>query len=170
VLDEPTNDLDMETLELLEELLLDYEGSVLLVSHDRAFLDNVVTRCLVFEGAGRVNEYVGGYQDWVRQRPAPVPRATSPAAGKPSAVAAPTPARLTIARSLNAKERRELDDLPAKIEKLETEQAKLADELSAPGFYERPKEQVTKVEKRLDELAKLLGTAYARWEELEALK
>ena len=175
VLDEPTNDLDMETLELLEELLMDYEGTVLLVSHDRAFLDNVVTRCLVFEGGGRVNEYIGGYQDWVRQRPASALRASSGgsnnnAAGKTPAAAPAVTAKLTIARALNAKERRELEELPARIEKLEAEQTTLADELSAPGFYDRPKDQVLKVQKRLDELARTLATAYARWEELEALK
>ncbi|SHG79958.1 ATP-binding cassette, subfamily F, uup [Hydrocarboniphaga daqingensis] len=174
VLDEPTNDLDMETLELLEELLMDYEGTVLLVSHDRAFLDNVVTRCLVFEGGGRVNEYIGGYQDWVRQRPASALRASSGGsnnnAGSKPAAAPAVAAKLTIARALNAKERRELEELPARIEKLEAEQATLADELSAPGFYDRPKDQVLKVQKRLDELARTLATAYARWEELEALK
>ena len=171
VLDEPTNDLDMETLELLEELLMDYEGTVLLVSHDRAFLDNVVTRCLVFEGGGRVNEYIGGYQDWVRQRPATYGRGASGNAGKSASAVAPVvAAKLTIARALNNKEKRELDELPQKLEKLEAEQTRLADELSAPGFYERPKDQVLKVQKRLDELAKTLAVAYARWEELEALK
>ncbi|WP_428311327.1 ATP-binding cassette domain-containing protein [Hydrocarboniphaga sp.] len=172
VLDEPTNDLDMETLELLEELLMDYEGTVLLVSHDRKFLDNVVTRCLVFEGGGKVNEYIGGYQDWVRQRPATYSRASSSNnSSKPApAVAAAPVAKLNITRSLNNKEKRELDELPQKLEKLEAEQTKLADELSAPGFYERPKDQVLKVQKRLDELAKMLAVAYARWEELEALR
>ena len=170
VLDEPTNDLDMETLELLEELLMDYEGTVLLVSHDRAFLDNVVTRCLVFEGGGRVNEYIGGYQDWVRQRPATVGRSASSNSKSASVAAAPVVAKLTIARALNNKEKRELDELPQKLEKLEAEQTQLADELSAPGFYERPKDQVLKVQKRLDELARTLAVAYARWEELEALK
>jgi ATP-binding cassette subfamily F protein uup len=171
VLDEPTNDLDMETLELLEELLMDYEGTVLLVSHDRAFLDNVVTRCLVFEGGGKVNEYIGGYQDWVRQRPATYSRASSSNNNSKAApAAAPVVAKLNITRSLNNKEKRELDELPQKLEKLESEQTKLADELSAPGFYERPKDQVLKVQKRLDELAKMLAVAYARWEELEALR
>jgi ATP-binding cassette subfamily F protein uup len=174
VLDEPTNDLDMETLELLEELLMDYEGTVLLVSHDRKFLDNVVTRCLVFEGGGKVNEYIGGYQDWVRQRPATYSRASASSNNNsksaPAATTAPVVAKLNITRSLNNKEKRELDELPQKLEKLESEQTKLADELSAPGFYERPKDQVLKVQKRLDELAKMLAVAYARWEELEALR
>ncbi len=170
VLDEPTNDLDMETLELLEELLLDYEGTVLLVSHDRAFLDNVVTRCLVFEGGGRVNEYVGGYQDWLRQRPAPVAQAkssTKSALVSTVPVAALSPANTRV---LTSKERRELGDLPARIEKLEADQAKLADELSQDGFYDRPKDQVLKVQQRLDEMARGLATVYARWEELEALR
>ncbi|EIT68910.1 ATP-binding cassette domain-containing protein [Hydrocarboniphaga effusa] len=168
VLDEPTNDLDLETLELLEELLLDYEGSVLLVSHDRAFVDNVVTRCLVFEGEGRINEYVGGYSDWLRQRPA---QTSKPASNKPAAVAAPPIVKQTAAAPrLTSKEKRELDELPAKIERWEAEQAKLADQLSADGFYDGPKEQVLKLQQQLDALAQTLATAYARWEQLEALR
>ena len=118
VLDEPTNDLDIETLELLEERLLEFSGTILLVSHDRAFLDNVVTSTLAFEGGGRVFEYVGGYADWLRQRRTPAP---APPAGKRTAraiaglAAAPAPA----AAKLSAKERRELEQLPAQIEALE---------------------------------------------------
>ena len=167
VLDEPTNDLDLETLELLEELLLDYEGSVLLVSHDRAFVDNVATRCLVFEGEGRINEYVGGYSDWLRQRPAPTIKPTS---NKPAAVAAPPIVKQMSASRLSSKEKRELDELPAKIERWEAEQTKLADQLSADGFYDGPKDQVLKLQQQLDALAQTLATAYARWEQLEALR
>ncbi|MFA5940642.1 MAG: ATP-binding cassette domain-containing protein [Sinimarinibacterium sp.] len=166
VLDEPTNDLDMETLDLLEERLIEYSGTVLMVSHDREFLDNVVTRSLVFEGDGRVGDYVGGYADWLRQRPAATPPA--PPAPKPSApvAAAPTPA----ASRLNTKERRELDAMPRKIEQLESEQTELAARMGAPGFYERARDQVASVEQRLAQIERDLAAAYARWEALEALR
>ena len=167
VLDEPTNDLDLETLELLEELLLDYEGSVLLVSHDRAFVDNVVTRCLVFEGEGKINEYVGGYTDWLRQRPAQTSKSAS---NKPASVSAPPIVKQAGASKLTSKEKRELDELPAKIERWEAEQTKLASQLSADGFYDGPKDQVLKLQQQLDALAQTLATAYARWEQLEALR
>src|SRR5690606_590667 len=125
VMDEPTNDLDIETLELLEELLLDYPGTLLLVSHDRDFLDNVVTSTLVLEGGGRLGEYVGGYGDWLRQRPA-AGRAVQPSAPEPAtsapaaAAAAPAPAA-PQRRKLGYREARELEQLPARIERLETE-------------------------------------------------
>ena len=124
VMDEPTNDLDAETLDLLEEMVAEYAGTLLLVSHDRAFLDNVVTSTLVFEGGGRVNEYVGGYSDWLRQR-----RAIAVAAKTPSPRAAPPPARgsaVAKARKLSYKDQRELDGMPAAIQLLEAEQAELA--------------------------------------------
>ncbi|MGQ0619080.1 MAG: ATP-binding cassette domain-containing protein [Panacagrimonas sp.] len=165
VLDEPTNDLDLETLELLEELLLEYSGTVLLVSHDRAFLDAVVTRTLVFEGEGRVGEYVGGYADWVRQRPATIPaaRAVKPAFAAPAAPAA-KPA------GLNSKERRELDELPGRIEKLETEQAALAETISSSGLYDQNRGKAIEMQSRLSELGQTLSRTYARWEELEAMR
>ncbi|HEX4895313.1 MAG TPA: ATP-binding cassette domain-containing protein [Solimonas sp.] len=173
VLDEPTNDLDMETLDLLEERLVEYSGTVLLVSHDREFLDNVVTRSLVFEGDGRVGDYVGGYADWLRQRtppaePARTPRATAKAAPEPAPVViVPTPAP---ASRLNTRERRELDALPGRIEKLDAEQAALAAQISSPDFYARPREQQAAAEQRLADIEHELATAYARWEALEALK
>src|SRR5690606_18881333 len=124
VLDEPTNDLDIETLELLEDLLADYDGTLLLVSHDRAFLDQVVTSMLVFEGDGRVGEYVGGYEDWLRQRskqPAAAPRARPASAPAPQAASAePVTNR---PNRLSYRERQELEALPARIEEMENELA-----------------------------------------------
>src|SRR5690606_12836157 len=136
VLDEPTNDLDVETLELLEELLVDYPGTVILVSHDRAFLDNVVTSSLVMEGGGRVGDYVGGYSDWLRQRPrtavqgmATRPQLTPQVAQEATPVAAPVPVR----RKLSFKEQKELEALPARIEALDRELAAVAARLQEPG-------------------------------------
>ncbi|MFA7620110.1 MAG: ATP-binding cassette domain-containing protein, partial [Thiohalomonadaceae bacterium] len=136
VLDEPTNDLDVETLELLEELLADYKGTVLLVSHDRAFLDHVVTSTLAFEGEGVVREYVGGYSDWVRQRPvkAVVPKRSEP---KPQP-AAPTAEQRQKPRKLSYKDQRELEQLPSRIEALEAELVELHQRLSDPAFYQQP--------------------------------
>lgn len=164
VLDEPTNDLDMETLDLLEERLIEYSGTVLLVSHDREFLDNVVTRSLAFEGDGRIGDYVGGYADWLRQRAAP-PAAPSTPAPAPRPVAAPA-----AASRLNTKERRELDALPRKIEQLEAEQTRLAAQMGAAGFYDQAREQIAGVEQRLAALERELAEAYARWDALEALR
>ncbi|MEW6166715.1 MAG: ATP-binding cassette domain-containing protein [Pseudomonadota bacterium] len=161
VLDEPTNDLDIETLDLLEERLIDYGGTVLLVSHDREFLDNVVTRSLVFEGEGRVGDYVGGYADWLRQRVTPAPSTA------PRVHSAPDPVPAAPQR-LSAKQRRELDSLPARIEQLEAEQTKLAAEIGAPGFYDQPRERIAAVEQRLSAIEQDLASAYARWEALEA--
>ncbi len=164
VLDEPTNDLDMETLDLLEERLIEYQGTVLLVSHDREFLNNVVTRSLVFEGNGRVGDYVGGYDDWLRQRTPPEPQRTArPKAATP----APATARPAVA-GLNTKQRRELDALPKKIEALEAEQHALSEQMAAEGFYQQSREAIEAVEQKLSELSEALTTAYARWEELES--
>ncbi len=165
VLDEPTNDLDMETLDLLEERLVEYSGTVLMVSHDREFLNNVVTRSLVYEGGGRVGDYIGGYDDWLRQRQHQAPAQTPP---KASTAPSPAPATAAPASRLNSKDKRELDQLPGRIEKLETEQTRLAAEISAPGFYQQAREAIAKVELALAKTQKELGTAYARWEELEA--
>jgi ATP-binding cassette subfamily F protein uup len=163
VLDEPTNDLDIETLELLEERLLEFSGTILLVSHDRAFVDNVVTSTLAFEGEGRVYEYVGGYTEWLRQRrtPAAAPgrRALpAPAVAKP----APAPAKLSF------KERRELEQLPARIEALEKLQQELGEQASRPEFYQQAAAERAPVEKRLAALPAELDAAYARWASLEA--
>ena len=163
VLDEPTNDLDIETLELLEERLLEFSGTILLVSHDRAFVDNVVTSTLAFEGEGRVYEYVGGYTEWLRQRrtPAAAPgrRAQlAPAVAKP----APAPAKLSF------EERRELEQLPARIEALEKLQQELGEQASRPEFYRQAAAERAPVEARLAALPAELEAAYARWASLEA--
>jgi ATP-binding cassette subfamily F protein uup len=166
VLDEPTNDLDAETLELLEELLLDYAGTLLLVSHDRAFLNNVVTSTLALEGNGRVREYVGGYDDWLRQRqPPPAAKATKPAAAK-AVNSQPPPER---PRRLNYKERRELEALPERIERLEAEQAQLYKMLSDPELYRQEGEEIAQLQARLAGIAQALEDAYIRWEQLEQL-
>ena len=173
VMDEPTNDLDVETLELLEEMLIDFPGTLILVSHDRAFLDNVVTSSLVMEGNGRVGDYVGGYTDWLRQRPiaqriaaaaGSAPRLTPQAAPNPQAAAlAAEPAR----RKLSYKEQRELADLPVRIEVLDTEIAALTAQIQDPAFYRQPAEAVTAANARLSALQSELEQAYARWQSLE---
>ncbi|GBC61684.1 ABC transporter ATP-binding protein [Desulfonema ishimotonii] len=165
VLDEPTNDLDAETLELLEELLLNYTGTVLLVSHDRAFLNNVVTSTLVFEGDGAVNEYVGGYDDWLaRRRPdtPPEPAAPKIRAAKPK----PEKAR---PRKRTFKEQRELDALPQRIEDLEAEQAGLHEKMAEPAFYQNGGDEIARAKSRLEALENELETTYARWEALESI-
>ncbi|MDB5975807.1 MAG: transporter ATP-binding protein [Nevskia sp.] len=169
VLDEPTNDLDVETLDLLEEKLGEYSGTVLLVSHDREFLDNVVTRCLVFEGRGRIGEYIGGYQDWLRQRFSP---GSGKSEGKPSASAprqqAAPQAKSAANAKLNYKEQRELATLPGLIEKLEAEQGQLSELLSDGSIYQRDKARAVTIQERLAAIGAELTTAYARWESLEA--
>ncbi len=162
VLDEPTNDLDTETLDLLEELLVDYPGTVLLVSHDRAFLNNVVTSTFVFEGEGRVKEYVGGYDDYIRQRPRelPVPTPARPAAPPPAA----TPAG---PRKLSNNERRELESLPARIEQLEARQRELHEEMAGPAWYRQGAEALGAAQAELDRLSGDLKDSYLRWEALE---
>ena len=165
VMDEPTNDLDAETLELLEELLFDYSGTLLLVSHDRAFLDNVVTSTLVLEGDGRVGEYVGGYSDWLRQRP----QAREEAEEKKADERRERPAKKARPKKRSYKENRELEVLPAQIEALESEQRSLHSKLSDPDFYKQAGDEVAAVRERLEALEGELETAYARWEELESL-
>jgi len=169
VLDEPTNDLDVDTLELLEELLIEYDGTLLLVSHDRTFLDNVVTSTLVFEGDGHVGEYVGGYEDWLRQRrPTVVP--TKSAAAETSADAEPPPretAKPATKKKLSYKETRELEALPAHIETLEREQQELEQRVSQPEFYQQDKAIITDALARVEAVQAELEAAYARWEELE---
>jgi ABC transport system ATP-binding/permease protein len=162
VMDEPTNDLDAETLELLEEMVADYAGTLLLVSHDRAFLDNVVTSTLVFEGNGQINEYVGGYTDWLRQRKVAV---AAPATAKPSA-APPSPAPKPKRLSYN--EQRELAQLPEKIQRLEAEQAQLNALISDPDAFRRDKDESQLALQRLDAVAAELETAYSRWDTLDS--
>jgi ABC transport system ATP-binding/permease protein len=167
VMDEPTNDLDAETLELLEELVADYAGTLLLVSHDRAFLDNVVTSTLVFEGDGRINEYVGGYTDWLRQRKVAAPAGASAAAPKPSAAAAASRAAPKLKR-LSYNEQRELKQLPEKIQRLEAEQAQLNALISDPAAFQRNKDESNLALQRLQTLAAELETAYSRWDTLDS--
>ncbi|MEO5702831.1 MAG: ATP-binding cassette domain-containing protein [Gammaproteobacteria bacterium] len=166
VMDEPTNDLDIETLELLEELLISYQGTLLLVSHDRAFLDNVVTSVLVFEGEGRVTEYVGGYEDWLRQRPSRIPDTTPVQASipaKPQAKPQATRAKVSY------KEQRELESLPGRIEELEEAQARLNAVLAQADSYQRDREGFIKATAQLDIINAELQAAYARWDKLESL-
>jgi ATP-binding cassette subfamily F protein uup len=152
IMDEPTNDLDVETLELLEELVADYAGTLLLVSHDRAFLDNVVTSTLVFEGAGQINEYVGGYSDWLRQRKPAVETTT----GAVPKIAAGTPASAPKPRRLSYNEQRELKQLPEKIQHLEAEQAQLTALISDPKLFQRNSDQGSEALRRLQALAEEL--------------
>jgi len=165
VLDEPTNDLDAETLELLEELLLEYKGTVLLVSHDRAFLDNVVTSTLVFEGGGRVAEYVGGYEDWLRQRP----KEDAGAPGKAAKAEKPQ-AQSKRQAKLSYKEQRELEGLPARIEALESEQSGLYATMADTTFYQKGKDEIARAQDRLKAVEDELAAAYERWEMLEAIE
>ena len=182
VLDEPTNDLDVETLELLEELLLDFAGTLLLVSHDRVFMDNVVTEVLAFEGDGRVNDYVGGYSDWVRQggKLPPAPWAFDAAGvdkgsrneggGKPESTAydaTAKPARKAV--KLSYKLQRELDSLPATIESLEAQIADFEAQIADPGFYRQDAETVSQSLEALSARQAELDAAMERWMELEAM-
>jgi ATP-binding cassette subfamily F protein uup len=167
VLDEPTNDLDMETLDLLEQLLQDYDGTVLLVSHDRAFLDAVVTQTIAYEGDGRWCEYVGGYSDWIAQRPA-APTSPAAASAKPAPAAAPVKAdkpAVAPKSKLSFKEQKELDALPDRIAALEDEQATLTARLSSGALAGS---EAAAVSTRLGALAAEIDTAMLRWEELEA--
>jgi ATP-binding cassette subfamily F protein uup len=168
VLDEPTNDLDIETLDLLEELLMDYTGTVLLVSHDRAFINNVVTSTLVLEGGGRVAEYVGGYDDWLRQSRQ---RTDAPAAAARTEEKK-EPARPAAAkqRKLAFKEQKELEELPKRIEELEIEQQRLHATMADPAFYRESGNKVASTTTRLENVEQELAAAYKRWEELEALR
>jgi ATP-binding cassette subfamily F protein uup len=167
VLDEPTNDLDVETLDLLEELLLDFSGTILLVSHDREFLNRVVTDSLVFEGDGRVNEYVGGYDDWLRQRPKSVALKGGPP--KPAVGGAPSGRPTAASRRLSYKDRRELDALPGRIEQLEAEVHAITEEMGSPDFYQQPSAEIVAAQQRLHAAQQELAAAYQRWQELEAL-
>jgi ATP-binding cassette subfamily F protein uup len=167
VMDEPTNDLDAETLELLEEMVADYAGTLLLVSHDRAFLDNVVTSTLVFEGDGQINEYVGGYTDWLRQRRVAASANTTAATPKQPAAASP-PSAGPKPRRLSYNEQRELAQLPEKIQRLEAEQAQLNALISDPAVFRRDKDESHLALQRLKALAAELETAYSRWDTLDS--
>ena len=164
VLDEPTNDLDIDTLELLEELLEEYTGTVFLVSHDRTFLDNVVTQVIVAEGEGKWREFVGGYTDWERVRTLPI--ATAPASKPAVKVEAAAPAAKQ--KKLSYKEQRELEELPKLIAKLEDEQSVLAAELSHPDFYKKTPAEGKRLNARVAEIESELLEALEKWEQIEA--
>ena len=171
VMDEPTNDLDMVTLELLEEMLSEYKGTLLLISHDRAFMDNVVTSTWVFDGKGNIDEYIGGYQDYLEQRPdqkvvdqkSDVKKAQAKA--EAAALAATTPKKV----KLSYKDQRELEQLPAEIEKLEKEQAELSTKLADGSWFVSNADAATKASQRLAEIEELLLEKLERWDELENL-
>ncbi len=182
VMDEPTNDLDLETLELLEAQLVEWPGTLLLVSHDRVFLDNVVTSTIVFEGEGRIEEYVGGYADWLRQRRKQAKAAAGdqrqkadarsapagPSAAGAATLAAPVPASVPALRKLSFKEQRELEALPHRIEVLESEHGQLQTLIASPAFYKDGTEAIARTMTRAAEVEQELLAAYARWDELDA--
>jgi ATP-binding cassette subfamily F protein uup len=172
VLDEPTNDLDVETLELLEDILLEFKGTVLLVSHDRAFMDNVITNLIVFEGRGHIKEYVGGYSDWVAkggrllsamEESSPEPAASKQAISNPE----PETTKPAAAKKLNYKQQQELKELPALIEKLETELSQFEEKIGQPDFYEGDKSAIETTLKDVANTQEQLEHAYKRWEALE---
>ena len=167
VLDEPTNDLDIDTLELLEELLQDYTGTVLIVSHDRTFLDNVVTQSVVFEGDGKLTEIVGGYADWQAWKQGKQRSATEAVPAAP-AKAAPAPAKPAVKSKLSYKEAKELEALPEHIQALEAEQALIADQLVDPRLYQAGVLDVSALNARNEAIEAELLDALARWEVLEA--
>ena len=160
VLDEPTNDLDIDTLDLLEELLINYKGTLILVSHDRAFLNNVVTSTLVFEGDGIIKQYVGGYDDWLRQREVEQPTVATPvvASSKPK----------STSKKLSYKDQRELDQLPEHIEDLEVQVGEITELISQPDFYKSERAEIEKTEQQLADVQQQLNQSYQRWEELDA--
>jgi ATP-binding cassette subfamily F protein uup len=166
VLDEPTNDLDYETLELLEQLLMDFSGTLLLVSHDRTFLNNVVSSTIAFEGDGQVREYIGGYDDWLHQRSV-ITKAAEKEAKQKSGNVGPTAAAVKP-KKLSYKFQRELDELPKRIDKLEISINLLQQKMAEPGFYQIEKNEVTKTASELTALQNELAACFTRWEKLEA--
>ncbi|MBS0389260.1 MAG: ATP-binding cassette domain-containing protein, partial [Proteobacteria bacterium] len=167
VLDEPTNDLDVESLELLEASLQAFPGTLLLVSHDRSFIDNVVTQTLVAEGDGHWQEYAGGYRDWLAQRPAAAP---APAPGAAAASTVATPAHAAARRKLSYKETRELAALPAEITALEAEQRELTARMCGPDYFRTGADRMRTDRARATEIETLLMARLERWEQLEALQ
>lgn len=160
VMDEPTNDLDMDTLELLEELLAEFQGTLILVSHDRAFLDNIVTSCIVFEDDGGVRNYIGGYADWLWQRETIAPAEKA----KPKET---TQKAKPVAKKLSYNEQKELKNLPQKIEKLEAKISDIQNTMAAPEFYQQDQNTIKQAQDKLEETQQQLDTAYQRWEELD---
>jgi ATP-binding cassette subfamily F protein uup len=169
VLDEPTNDLDAETLELLEDLLVEFGGTLLLVSHDRAFLNEVCTSLLVFEGDGKISDYTGGYDDWQREKAARAAAEVAAAeeAKRKSRADSEVAAAPVRTKKLSNKERAELEALPKRIELLENEQAKLTEALADPAFFKKAGAEVAKATGRLQEIETELAAAFARWTALE---
>jgi ATP-binding cassette subfamily F protein uup len=167
IMDEPTNDLDLETLELLERLLVDYQGTLLLVTHDRSLLNNVVDRTLALEKGGHVGSYAGGYDDWLHQRPQPEePPVKAAAKPKPSM---PVPSGRSRERKITFAEKNELAALPEQIEALEREQQQVYDALSTPEIYREKGADIGRLQARLAEIDQALESAYERWAFLEEL-
>jgi ATP-binding cassette subfamily F protein uup len=166
VMDEPTNDLDVETLELLEEILMDYQGTLLLVSHDRAFINNVVTSTLVFEGHGQIGEYVGGYDDWLHQHSQQ--RTDKKPDQKIAAIKTKPKGNDNKPKKLSYKDQRELEQLPLQIETLETELNAIQQQMADPEFYQQGGEVIADAKDRLEQLEQELAVCFERWEELEA--
>ena len=172
VLDEPTNDLDLETVELLEELVADFDGTLLLVSHDREFLDNVTTGTLVLEGGGRITETVGGYSDWAKTSRINQVKTSKSKEDNRKGESEPAREKRSVAkaRRLTWKEGKELESLPARIEELETRQAELHDQMADPAFYQEAGDRVARFREELEAVAADLARTYERWEELEGLE
>ena len=168
VLDEPTNDLDIETLELLEELVMDYKGTVLVVSHDREFVNNVVTSTLVFEGGAQVNEYVGGYDDWLSYSKTKAKSDNSKTPDKKSVAQETQQNKVVKSKNLSYKLQRELDALPAQIEEFENEIESLQNQMASDEFYKQEKEIILEVQQKLEKIQADLAHCYTRWEEIEA--
>ncbi|MCQ8231192.1 ABC transporter ATP-binding protein [Pectobacterium carotovorum] len=172
ILDEPTNDLDVETLELLEELIESYQGTVLLVSHDRQFVDNSVTECWIFEGEGKISRFVGGYYDAQQQRATATPLRTTaaPTVTTTTAATSTAPSAKRSAGKLSYNQQRELEQLPQRLEQLEQEIASLQGQMNDAGFFNRPREETQQVLSALTEAESALEICFERWEELEAQK
>jgi len=168
VLDEPTNDLDVDTLELLEELLLNYTGTVLIVSHDRAFINNLVTSCFVFEGEGQISEFVGSYDDWLRQRSTPTNTPKKKSKPSPKKVKKAETIEKTEANKLSFNEQQELKNLPKEIEKLENKVSDLETQMADPNFFKQEHRVTAAVTDELQEINNSLKVKYDRWEVLEA--
>ncbi len=166
IMDEPTNDLDLETLEMLEEKLVDYGGTLLLVSHDRAFLDNVVTSVFVFEGEGTVNEYIGGYAEWFALAKQ---RKKQEVDSKPAEQNTKQSPKSSTSKKISFKQQKELEQLPSKIDLFESEQAELTEKVSAVDFYKQEQGAIKETLDKLKEVEEKLGQAYQRWDELEAM-
>jgi len=165
VLDEPTNDLDIETLEILEAMLMNYKGTILLVSHDRAFIDNIVTSTIVFEKSGKLEEYVGGYEDWLRQR-----ALLDAGGGKKQKLAKATSTKEKLSQKLSYAQKQQLESLPKEIDVLESEIEQLTVEMSAADFYQQDADTIKTAQVALESKESTLIEIYELWESLESLK